>query len=295
MPGVRCSFWELGAVVRHERQRHDAGKVRGPLGQRKFRVPAFLTSRDSGLPQPEDPAALLADAEAAVRGRGWIEQDGQLSDQAYEIVSALVHGESCGFLQIGDPGADEVRVMVASHNSLAFRVILEREDVLIDEVTPDAAWRSLASCLPEVEAAEGRAVSVPSQVLGEASAEAEQHRGEQDQWLAYELRRRDVPTADAEAVGAFNRMADRTTMQIAVAVREKDGTMHIGPHAINMHHAPSGRVAMYPQLPSGATTTIGPADAELVAATTRQYLDALRQQLADAREQQLSERGRGWR
>lgn len=293
MPGTRCSFWELGAVVRHEKQRHDAGKVRGPLGQRKFRVPSFLTSRDSGLPAPDDPAALLADAEASVRRRGWVESDGQLSDQAYEIVSTLVHGESCAFLQIGDPGADEVRVMVASHDRLAFRVIMEREDVLIDEIAPSAAWKSLTACLPEMAPAEGGPVSVSSVTLAEAGAEAEQHRGEQDRWLAYELRRRDVPAADAEAIGAFNRMADRTTMQLAVAVREQDGTMHIGPHAIDMHHAPSGRVAMYPRLPQGTNTVLGPAEPERVANTAKRYLDQLREQVADAREQRSDRRG-GW-
>ncbi|MDR7302849.1 ESX secretion-associated protein EspG [Haloactinomyces albus] len=279
MTGVRCTFWELGAIVRHARKRHAAGLVRGAQGRGRFALPSFLTSRDSGLEQPADPVAVLAEAEASARHKGWIGDDEQLNDQWEEIVTSLVHGSSCGFLQIGDPEADEVRVLVAQHG-LAHRVVLEREDVTVDELRPEAAWQSLAACLPERAPAEGRAVSVSTEVLAVAGAEGEKHRGDQGEWMSYELRRQDVPAADAQAVGALTNMADRTTAQIAVAVRDENNSLHIGPFAINVHHAPSGWVAMFRQPPNGETTTVTPADTALIATTTQRYVDRLHERVA---------------
>lgn len=269
MTEVRCSYWELGAIVRHEKQRHDDGKVRGALGRRKFSVPAFVTTRRSGLDDPEDPAAVLSDAQARIRQRGWIEPDGQLADQPYEIVTALAHASTYGFLQIGDPDEDEVRVVLALQQRLAFRVWMCRDEVFIDEVHPDSAWQALLAYLPDAAVAEGRPVSVSTSLLSEAAAAADQHRGEQDRWLAHELRARGVAATQADALGRFNRMSDRKTMQLAVAGREPNGTLYIGSEAINLHHCPSGRVAMIPQ-PDEASTVMRPADPKTIATAAEQ-------------------------
>ncbi|WP_019854619.1 ESX secretion-associated protein EspG [Actinopolyspora mortivallis] len=280
MTTVRCSYWEFGAVVRHERQRHEAGLVRGVLGRRKFVVPSFVTSRNSGLEEPADPDAVLAEAERSIRRRGWIEEDGQLADQPYEFVTALVHGSSCGFLQIGDPDADEVRVVVAVQQGLAFRIWMCRDEVVIDEVRAADAWKALAAYLPSAEPAEGRPVTVPSSLLAEV-AEATDGPGEHHLRMAHALRERGVPAERARALGEYNRMVDRTTTQIAVAARDTRGALHIGPRAINLHHAPSGRVAIVRQPPDGSTTTVGPADLATVADTTERLVRELHEDLGD--------------
>lgn len=284
MAGVRCSFWEFGAIVRHERQRHAAGLVRGAHGRAKFVLPSFLTSRDSGLELPEVPSATVAEAEASARRKGWIGNDDELDDLWYGVVTTLMHGPQIGFVQVGDPEADEIRVMVALQRGSGFRVWMQGENVVIDEVPADAAWKSLVACLPERGPADGRPVSVNSELLAEASARAEQHRGDAGEAITYELRSRDVAADKAKAVGAFQSMADRTTAQIGVAVRESDSDLRFGPFVINTHHTPSGRVAMFQQPPQGTMTTLAPADSALLAKTTQQYVDLLREQVADEQE-----------
>ncbi|MFI0465976.1 hypothetical protein ACH347_18030 [Saccharopolyspora sp. 5N102] len=78
-PGMECSFWEFGAIVRHEKTRHEAGLVSATEAQRKFDVPVFATSRSSGLDQPEDPQATLEAALDNARSKGWIERSGRFT------------------------------------------------------------------------------------------------------------------------------------------------------------------------------------------------------------------------
>ncbi|PKW14982.1 hypothetical protein [Saccharopolyspora spinosa] len=46
---MECSLWEFGAIVRHEKIRHETGLVSATEAQRKFDVPAFVTWCGSGL------------------------------------------------------------------------------------------------------------------------------------------------------------------------------------------------------------------------------------------------------
>ncbi|GAA4860526.1 ESX secretion-associated protein EspG [Saccharopolyspora rosea] len=280
---MECSFWEFGAIVRQERARHEAGLVSAVEARRKFDVPVFVASRASGLPRPDDPRATLAEAEASVRAKGWIERSGRLDDSWYEIVSTLVYGPSLAYLYLNAPDSAETRALVAASRGLAFRIVLRGERVRIDEVRPDAAERALVACLPDVAPAPGRAVEVPTGVLRAAGIEAENHRADQGDWIAYELGQADVPASDAREIGRFCKLADRTTAHFNVAVRDTRGAGHLAPWAITVHHSPAGRVAQIPQPPGGERTVVGPGSAKVIAVALCEYRDRMHLQLGEDR------------
>ncbi|MDA3628375.1 ESX secretion-associated protein EspG [Saccharopolyspora sp. WRP15-2] len=265
---MECSFWEFGAIVRHEKARHDSGGVSSVEAQRRFDIPAFVTSRDSGLDQPEDPKAVLEAAEDSVRAKGWIDR-GRLSDQWYEIVSALAYGHSLTYLYLTAPDEPETRAMAAVNN-LAFRIVLRGDRVWIDEVAAAEAERSVVDCLPDVNPANGRSVLVPTEILSAAALEAENHKSDQGDWIAYELGQADLDPADAREVGRLVTLSDRVIGQLNAAIRDDAGRIHFAPWAIVTHHAPSGRVASTVQPPRGTHTLIAPAGVNgLVAALSR--------------------------
>lgn len=245
---MECSFWEFGAIVRHEKARHQAGLDSATEAQRRFDVPTFVIARSSGLDQPDDPRAALEAAADSARAKGWIERSGRLNDQWYEIVSALVYGQSFAYLYLTEPEKPETRAMVAvSH--LAFRLILRGDRVWIDEVGPNAAEQVLVACLPDVSPASGQ---LPTAVLQAAGMEAEDHQADQGDWIAYELGQAGIPTEDAKMASALSKLGDRATGQFKVGVRKHGGTARLAPWAITVHHNPTGRVAQIPQPPRRA-------------------------------------------
>ncbi|PKW19247.1 ESX secretion-associated protein EspG [Saccharopolyspora spinosa] len=285
---MECSFWEFGAIVRHEKARHEAGSVSVAEARRKFDVPVFVFAQGSGLNQPEDPRATVLAAEDRVRSRGWIEPGGRLNDRWYEIVSALVHGQSFGYLYLASPDEAETRVIVTVSEGLAFRLLLRGDRVWIDEVRPDSAEQALVASLPEVVPASGREVRLPTAVLHAAGLEAENHKADQGDWIAYELGQAGVSTEDATAVGRLSKLADRATGQFNVGIHESDGTPRLAPWAITVHHSPSGRVAQIPQPPRGEQILVTPASNRTLAVALRTYRDELHQQVRDARRPRRS-------
>ncbi|MER5388542.1 ESX secretion-associated protein EspG [Saccharopolyspora sp. NPDC002686] len=259
--------------MRHEKARHDSGGVSSVEAQRRFDIPAFVTSRDSGLDQPEDPKAVLEAAEDSVRAKGWIDR-GRLCDQWYEIVSALAYGHSLTYLYLTAPDEPETRAMAAVNN-LAFRIVLRGDRVWIDEVAAAEAERSVVDCLPDVNPANGRSVVVPTEILSAAALEAENHKADQGDWIAYELGQADVDPADAREVGRLATLVDRVIGQFNVASRDAVGRNHIAPWVITAHRGSSGRVVQIPQPPSGAEVLVAPGDSELIVDSLRIYHDEL--------------------
>lgn len=280
---MHCSFWEFGAIVRHEKRRHEAGLVSAAEARRTFEVPSFLTSRDSGLWSPADPRAVVADAEAAVRGHGWIERDGQLNDEWYEIVSTLAYGATYQYLYVAEPGAAEIRAMVATSSTagLAFRFVLHADQVWIEEVRPESAERALVACLPDATVAAGSGVTVPTRTLHAAGVAAEQHEAEQGAAIARALGEDGVPEQQARAVGELSKLDDRVTGHINLGIRVGIGESALAPWAVTTHHSESGRVAQIPQLPDGASTLVTPVSNELLAEWLRTYRVEWYQQLVD--------------
>ncbi|MBB5159614.1 ESX secretion-associated protein EspG [Saccharopolyspora phatthalungensis] len=279
---MECSFWEFGAIVRHEKARHDAGEVSPAEAVRKFDTPPFVASGRSGLDQPDDPRATLEAAEDSVRAKGWIERSGRLNDRWDEIVSTLVFGQFFAYLYLTEPDKPQTRAMVAV-NHLAYRFVLRGDRVWIDEVAPSAAEQSLVASLPDVSPAVGRGVKVSTKILATAGTEAENHKADQGDWIAYELGQAGIRTEDARAVGKLAKLADRVIGQFNVGIREPDGRSHLAPWAIVTHHCPSGRVVQIPQPPRGEQTRVEPGTAAVIAGALRSYRDELRRHVRDQR------------
>lgn len=273
---MQCGFWEFGALVRHAKLRYEAGLGTDARRRRAFDVPGFPTTGTGLLDPPAELPDALAQAENAAKAKGWIDRSGDLNDQWGEIVTTLARGSDCGFLLVKNPDFEEVRVLVSVRRGRAFRIALRGDAVDIDEVPARSPWFALTPFLPEAEPAQGKAMTVPASVLTAASAEAEQHRGDQSEWAAYELQLRRIPAITAKVIGAWTKRADPVTARINVAIREPDGSLRVGPFAINVHRAPSGRVAVFPRLPLGQETTVAPGSSGVIANTMQHYVDDLR-------------------
>ncbi|MER7077651.1 EspG family protein [Saccharopolyspora kobensis] len=267
---MECDFWEFGAIVRHEKARRENG---GAGARRRFDIPAFVTSRDSGLDQPGNPVEVLETAEKSVRAKKWI-TGGRLSDEWYEIVTALAQGHSLTYLYLTEPDQPETRAM-ATVSNLAFRIVLRGDRVWIDEVATSAAERSVVECLPDVNPANGRSVLLPTELLAAAALEAENHKADQGDWIAYELGRAGVDPADATEVGRLSKLADRVIGQFNVATRDAAGRNQVSPLAVVVHHGPDGRVAQVRQPPNGDSSLVGPASDGLIIDALRNFREQL--------------------
>lgn len=288
--GMRCGLWEFSALVRHAALRNEAEHAPAAEAMRTFGLPAFLTADGSPLPpptaRPESPAAV----EASLRAKGWIDREGRLSEQWGEALSVLTNGSACGFLLVNAPDGG-TRAAVAVHGRHAFRVVVNRDSVDVDEVPARASWYALARCLPAGEPVQGKGMTLPAKALAAAEEEAERHDGDRGEWASYELQLRRIPAIKAKVLGSWTKRADRTTARISVALRGPDASLREGPFTIDVHRSPSGRVAVFPQLPHGEQTTVAPGSTVVVARAVQQYVDDLRERLQPER----ASRGAGHR
>ncbi|MEV6226555.1 ESX secretion-associated protein EspG [Saccharopolyspora shandongensis] len=215
---------------------------------------------------PEVAAFLIARPQTA---------DGPPGGPWDELAANLARASVFGFAQVDVPGEAERRAVVAVGNGHAVRVLVQDGSVTAKEVRPDAPWPALVGCLPDREPAEGCEVTVPTRVLAEARADAEQRGDRQVDWLAYELKRRRVPPEDAQAIGDLLRRADGMTAHLTVGLRVLSGAVRNGPFGIEVHHAPSGRSAVIPESPDDTFTVVAPAGAYLLGRTLQQYVEDL--------------------
>jgi hypothetical protein len=234
---MRCSLREFDALLR-------GGEV-GP------EIAAFLVE------EPQEAAGAPQD------------------EQAAELVANLARASVFGFAQVTSPGEAELRAVVAVGSGHAARVRVQGESVTAERVRPDAPWPALVGCLPDREPAEGCEVTVPTAELADARAEAERREDTQVDWLAYELKRRRVQPEDAQAVGDLLRRTDGMTARLTVGLRVASGAVRTGPFAIEVHHAPSGRVAVIPESPDDTFTVVAPAGAYLLGKTLQEYVEHL--------------------
>ncbi|PKW19210.1 ESX secretion-associated protein EspG [Saccharopolyspora spinosa] len=222
--------------------------------------------RDSEV-GPEIAAFLIAEPQAASagpRGERWA-----------ELAANLARASVFGFAQVSNPGEADLRAVVAVGNHHAARVLVRGESVTTQQVRPDAPWPALVGCLPDREPAGGCEVTVPTRVLAEARAEAAKREDRQVDWLAYELKRRQVPPEDAQAVGDLMRRADGMTAKLSVGLRVAAGAVRSGPFEIEVHHAPTGRAALIPESPDDTFTVVAPAGAYLLGRTLQEYVESL--------------------
>ncbi|MCI2419958.1 ESX secretion-associated protein EspG [Saccharopolyspora sp. K220] len=200
---------------------------------------------------------------------------GPPDEQWADLVTTLARASVFGFAQVNDTDEAELRAVVAVGSGQAARMLVRGESVTAERVRPDAPWPALVGCLPDREPADGCEVTVPTELLSEARAEAEQRADQQVDWLAYELKRRRVPPEDAQAVSDLLRRADGMTARLTVGLREAAGAMRTGAFAIEVHHAPSGRVAVIPESPDDTFTMVAPASAYLLGKALQEYVEDL--------------------
>ncbi|CAM01261.1 ESAT-6 protein secretion system EspG family protein [Saccharopolyspora erythraea NRRL 2338] len=243
---MRCTFREFQALA-------GSGVTRAGASE----AVAFLTGRPGSGP-PSMPYRLEA---------RW-----------QDVLTALAGGSVYGFLRIIDPGADETRVLVAVERGTAVRIVVRGEEVAADQVRPDAPWPALTGALPEAQAAEGSEVTLPSRILAEARAEAAGRGDDQVDWLAYELRLREVPPDDARAVGALLRQSDQVTARIGIALCRSDGTLLRAPSEIEVLHSPTGRVAVVPEVPDDTYAMVTPASSFALGRALQHYTEVLWEQ-----------------
>jgi ESAT-6 protein secretion system EspG family protein len=202
--------------------------------------------------------------------------DAPRDEQATELVANLARASVFGFARVSSPGeAAGLRAVVAVGSGHAARVRVQGESVTAERVRPDAPWPALVGCLPDREPAEGCEVTVPTAELAEARAEAERREDRQVDWLAYELKRRRVQPEDARAVGELLQRGDGMTAWLTVGLRAPSGAVRTGPFAVEVHHAPSGRVAVIPEFPDDTFTVVAPAGAYLLGKTLQEYVEHL--------------------
>ncbi|GAA4857290.1 ESX secretion-associated protein EspG [Saccharopolyspora rosea] len=183
------------------------------------------------------------------------------------VASASVFGFACV-----DDGWDEMRGLVAVGRGHAVRVQVRDDSVSVEQVRPDAPWPALVGCLPDVEPAHGCEVTVPTDVLSEA-LEAAGWQPDVER-IALELRRRLVPSEDAQAVGELLHRADGVSARIEVALRGA-GHLLVAPSAIDVQHCATGRVAIVPESPDDTFTLVTPASAYFLGRSLQKYVEDL--------------------
>lgn len=222
-------------------------------------------------------AALLSDvADEVAEFLGVAPEPGDVSEQWREVASALSRASVFGLAEVRVPDEPELRAVVAVGDGGGVRVRVCGEDVTAEVVRPDAPWPALVACLPKREPAEGCEVTVPTRELAEARAEVAE-RDQAADWLAYELKQREVPTDDARAVADLLARADDTDARLAVAYRGEGGEFQRWRHGIEIRHSPTGRSAVIPESPDDTFTMVAPADTYLLGKTLQEYLEDLTQ------------------
>ncbi len=222
-------------------------------------------------------AALLSDvADEVAEFLGVAPEPGEVSDQWREVASTLSRASVFGLAEVRVPDDFELRAVVAVGDGGGVRVRVRGEDVTAEVVRPDAPWPALVACLPKREPAEGCEVTVPTRELAEARAEAAE-RDQAADWLAYELKQREVPTDDARAVADLLARADDTEARLSVAYRGGGGAFQRWRHGIEIRHSPTGRSAVIPESPDDTFTMVAPADTYLLGKTLQEYLEDLTQ------------------
>ncbi|MEB3367782.1 ESX secretion-associated protein EspG [Saccharopolyspora mangrovi] len=203
-------------------------------------------------------------------------EPGEVPEHGRDVARTLSRASVFGLAEVRAPGEPELRAVVAVGDGGGVRVRVRGEEVGTDVVRPDAPWPALVACLPKLEPAEGCEVTVPTRELAEARAESAD-RDQAADWLAYELKQRQVPTDDARAVADLLARDDDTEARLAVAYRAESGEFQRWRHEIEVRHSPTGRSAVIPESPDDTFTVVAPADTYLLGKTLQEYLEHLTQ------------------
>ncbi|WP_158628611.1 ESX secretion-associated protein EspG [Saccharopolyspora rhizosphaerae] len=201
-------------------------------------------------------------------------EPGDVPEPVRDAARTLSRASVFGLAEVRVPDEPDLRAVVAVGEGGGVRVRVRGAEVEVEVVRPDAPWPALVGCLPKLDPAAGCEVTVPTRELAEARAESAE-RDQAADWLAYELKQREVPTDDARAVADLLACADGTAARLAVAYRNGTGEFLRWRHEVEVHHSPTGRSAVIPESPDDTFTLVAPADTYLLGKTLQEYLEDL--------------------
>ncbi|MER2091360.1 MAG: ESX secretion-associated protein EspG [Saccharopolyspora rectivirgula] len=173
------------------------------------------------------------------------------SGVAAQLASASVYG----FARFDGAGTAELSAVVAIGAGRAVRVQAVDGVVTAEKIRHDAPWPALAGCLPPKRPAEGDAVTVPLDSVRQFATR---------------------PGTGGEGVGRAAQLlsrADDFTARLYTGLRRADGQLRTADQHIEVHHAPTGRVAVIPQ--PADHCLVSPADLFVLASALQEQVEAL--------------------
>ncbi|TCO46619.1 ESAT-6 protein secretion system EspG family protein [Actinocrispum wychmicini] len=220
-------------------------------------VPAVIRLPPAGF-RPEDRRAELDDAMTELRGlvdaRGDV--DGILAgrlrilDQAKWIIDVVAHVDG------------PANAVLAATDRRAVQVIQSGQLVTVRPARPTALGDQVVRLLPAVSAGYGRSVSLPTEALRKAAAEA----GTDPRKLETALQRHGIGRDNAHLIVVMNQDPLHTA-QFGVTLTDDNGRRHRGEHVIGWWCNDSGGYLIEEHTSTSGEpwTTISPTDAARLA------------------------------
>lgn len=164
----------------------------------------------------------------------------------------------------------EIRALTAMSGNQAVLAVVEGDEVWLIPARDTAIAESAVSICGEAPAGPGLSVSVPTDVLTAADAEA----GGDSRELSAALIRRGVPNSDAKTLGLMVSGMDLRGQFCASRV-QRDGRLVRADRVVAFHDTPQGRYAHLakPNNDGRGWSTVTPADNRRIAMLVRELLD----------------------
>jgi ESX secretion-associated protein EspG len=238
-------------------------------------LPVSLTWRNHAK-VPNDPQRALDDADARLKSRGLIDRRGGLDDDLYGMLALFAQAPCELDMRFSAGVGHEGRAVVAARGGYAARAIVDGDFVQLETVPDYQVTGSLVGVLPDVHAAHGPVVSLPTSDLAAAVADVTERGDDSDGAFASALQARGVRSNDARNLVALLG-GDRTGFgQIGAAVRDSGGRRHRSPIAVQVIDTYAGRSAVYQR---AGYTVASPADFSLLVRVVDELLDGTRWRL----------------
>ena len=238
-------------------------------------LPVSLTWRNHAK-VPDDPQRALDDADARLKSRGLIDRRGGLDDDLFGMLALFAQAPCEVDMRFAPGVGHEGRAVVAARGGYAARAIVDGDFVQLETVPEYQVTGSLVGVLPDVQAAHGPVVSLPTSDLAAAVADVTERGDDSDGAFASALQARGVRSNDARnLVGLLG--GDRTGFgKIGAAVRDSGGRRHRSPIAVQVIDTHAGRSALYQR---AGYTVASPADFSLLVRVVDELLDGTRRRL----------------
>jgi hypothetical protein len=220
----------------------------------RIRVPAAIRLLPTGF-HPSERQTEVDGAMAELRHKGLVDARGEIDeslagrlrilDQARQIVDVVAHVDG------------PANVVLAANERRAVLMIHSGQQVAVRPARPIGLGDQAAQLLPETPAGYGRSVSIPTEALQKAAAEADGDIRS----LETALQRHGVGRDSAHMIAVMNE-APIHTAQFGVTIRDETGRWRRGRHVTGWWRNDSGGYLTEEHLSASGEpwTTIAPAD-----------------------------------